>query len=277
MAGRAARCLLLPELPTLAGLLTIVEGTMTRLAGKIALVTGAGGGIGRAVCNQFLTEGARVAALDINVDAARDAIGAAVEDGRAIALHCDAGSSDDVREAITQTREFFGSLNVLCNIAGGSGAQDGRITEAPEDEFWRVIRLDLFGTFLACKHGIPELIRAGGGSIINMTSMAALMAIPDRDCYTAAKGGVTALTRSLAAGYAEHSIRVNAIAPGVTLTDRVRGNIDSSPAVKALVDRHLLGPVEPADIANMAVYLASDESRAVTGQIFSVDSGVTIH
>jgi NAD(P)-dependent dehydrogenase (short-subunit alcohol dehydrogenase family) len=250
--------------------------TMSRLAGKVAFVTGAGGGIGRAICERFLAEGAHVAAADIDIDAARQSVVGAPDEGRAVVVPCDVGAADSVREAIAHTVATFGALNVLCNVAGGSSANDGGVTGALEEEFWRVIRVDLFGTFVCCKYGIPELIRAGGGSVINTSSMAALMAIPGRDCYTAAKGGVAALTRSMAAGYAEHAVRVNAIAPGTTLSPRVRAVADSG-VMKEMEARHLLGFVEPIDIAHMAVYLASDEARIVTGQIFSVDSGVTIH
>src|SRR6478735_7270787 len=136
-----------------------------------------------------MAQGARIAALDINHVAAREAIGSATSDDQAIALQCDVGDGDAVLAAIKRARDYFGVINVLVNVAGGSTSHDGRVTEAEVEEFWRVIRLDLFGTFLVCRHGIPELINAGGGSIINFSSMAALMSIPDRDCYTMAKGG----------------------------------------------------------------------------------------
>ena len=250
---------------------------MTRLANKIAFVTGAGGGIGQAVCERFLAEGASVAAADIHLESASEAVSSGVEGARGIAMQCDAGDSDEVRDAIAQTVTTFGKLDILCNIAGGSSGEDGSVTDAPEAEFWRVIRLDLFGTFVSCKWGLPALIDAGGGAVINMTSMAALMALPGRDCYTAAKGGVAALTRSMAAEYGRHGIRVNAIAPGITLTPRVRLAVAGNEQFQQLQARHLLGTAEPIDIAHMAVYLASEEARRVTGHVFPVDSGVTIH
>jgi NAD(P)-dependent dehydrogenase (short-subunit alcohol dehydrogenase family) len=262
--------------PTQAECAAREETRLTRLNGKIAFVTGAGGGIGRSICERFVAEGARVAASDIDLDRAESAVGTALAQGRAIALRCDVGDSDSVRDAIAKTVAAFGGLNVLCNVAGGSTPQDAAVTEAPEAEFWRAIRLDLFGTFVCCKHGLPELVKAGGGSVINMASMVALMAVPGRDCYTAAKGGVVAITRSIAAGYAQHAIRVNAIAPGITRTPRVQAWLDATPGTNALAARHLLGLPEAIDVAHMAVYLACDESRFVTGQVLAVDSGITV-
>jgi NAD(P)-dependent dehydrogenase (short-subunit alcohol dehydrogenase family) len=241
----------------------------------VAFVTGAGGGIGRSICEHFLAEGARVAATDIDPDAAAAAITTAAP-GQAVAFSCDAADSESVRQAIARTVTELGPLTVICCVAGGSSLRDGGVTEAPEEEFWRVIGLDLFGPWVACKHGIPELIKAGGGSVVLMTSMTALMGTTNRDCYTAAKGGILAITRSIATGYGAQGVRVNAIAPGMTMTPRVMARAES-PAIKELAARHLLGPADPSDIAHMAVYLASDESRVVTGQIMPVDSGVTIH
>jgi NAD(P)-dependent dehydrogenase (short-subunit alcohol dehydrogenase family) len=172
--------------------------------------------------------------------------------------------------------DTFGRLDVLHNNAGGSTPQDNTVVDAPIEEFWRVIRLDLFGTFLGCRHGIPALIRSGGGAVINMASNLALMGITGRDCYTAAKGGIAALTRSLAVEFAPHGVRVNAIAPSATMTVRVQRLMAGNAAVDKLARSHLLGLIQPEDIANAALYLASEESRMVTGQILPVDSGVTI-
>ena len=154
---------------------------------------------------------------------------------------------------------------------------DSTVVEVPIEEFWRAIRLDLFGTFLGCRFGIPAIIASGGGSVINMASNVALMGVAGRDCYTAAKGGIAAITRSMAVEFAPQRVRVNAIAPSATMTDRVRGRLEAgNPRVTMLAAAHLVGLIEPEDIANMAVFLASEESRMVTGHVYPVDSGVTI-
>ena len=139
------------------------------------------------------------------------------------------------------------------------------------------MKLDLFGTFLCSKVGLPLIIGSGGGAVINMASNLALMAVPGRACYGAAKGCVASLTRAMALDYAKFKVRVNAIAPSATLTDRVRKLMEVNPALAKMADSHLLGLGQPIHIANMAVYLASDEAAITTGQILSVDSGVTIY
>lgn len=254
---------------------------MGRKDGKVAFITGGGGGIGRATAERFAEEGARVVIAEINRElgeaAAESARGHAGNDGGdARFIHCDVTDRASVEAAVAETVSHFGKLDVLHNNAGGSTMQDGPVTEAPEEEFWRCIKLDLYGTFICSKIAIPEIIKAGGGSVINMASNVALMALPGRDCYTAAKGGVASMTRSMAVEYAPHKIRVNAIAPSVTLSDRVKKLLAQSPEIGKISETHLLGLGEPIHIANMAVYLGSDESAITTGQILSVDSGVTV-
>ena len=254
---------------------------MARLTGKVAFITGGGGGIGRATGERFAEEGAKVAIAEIVTDLGMAAAESAKAKGRpaggdAHFIACDVTDRSSVEEAVAETVARFGKIDTLHNNAGGSTLQDGPVTEAPEEEFWRVIKLDLFGTFLCSKVAIPEIIKAGGGSVINMSSNVALMALPGRDCYTAAKGAVASMTRSMAVEYAPHKIRVNAIAPSVTLSDRVKRLLAQSPEIEKISETHLLGLGLPIHIADMAVYLASEESAITTGQILSVDSGVTV-
>ena len=254
---------------------------MARLAGKVAFITGGGRGIGRATAERFAEEGAKVIIAEIDVKRGEAAAQSARARGKnfggdAHFVHCDVRERTSVEAAIAETVERFGGLHILHNNAGGSTLQDGPVTEAPEEEFWRVIKLDLFGTFLCSKLGIPAMIKSGGGSIINMSSIVALKALPGRDCYTAAKGAIAALTRSMAVEYASYKIRVNAIAPGVVLTERVKKLLQGSKDIEKLAATHLLGLGLPSHMADTAVYLASDESAITTGQILSVDSGATV-
>ncbi|MBS0561837.1 MAG: SDR family oxidoreductase [Proteobacteria bacterium] len=250
---------------------------MARLAGKVAFITGAGIGIGRATAIAFAREGACLALADIAAGTAEETAHLATGGPQApLALRCDVTDPDSISAAIAAAEKHFGKLDVLHNNAGGSTMQDGSVIDASLDEFWRVIKLDLFGTVLGCRFGIPALIRAGGGSVINMSSNLALMGIAGRDFYSAAKGGVASLTRALAVTHGKDRVRVNALAPSVTLTPRVRGLLAGNDALAKLAQSHLLGLGEAEDVANAALYLASDESRVVTGTIMRVDSGVTI-
>jgi len=251
---------------------------MARLEGKVALVTGAGTGIGRASARAMAAAGAKVVVAELN--AANGEQTAQIINqagGDCIAVTTDVTSEASVRAAIAKAVSHYGALHVLHNNAGGSTAVDSNVVDVPLEEFWRAIKLDLFGTFLGCRFGIPEIIKAGGGSAINMASNVALMGIAGRDCYTAAKGGIAAITRSMAVEFAPAKVRVNAIAPAATMTDRVRTRYETKvPRIMKMVEAQLLGPIEPEDIANMAVFLASDESRMVTGHVYPVDSGITI-
>jgi NAD(P)-dependent dehydrogenase (short-subunit alcohol dehydrogenase family) len=250
---------------------------MARLADKVAYITGAGTGIGRCTAELFAREGARVVIADINKSTGEEtAHRVATAGGEAIAIHTDVREAEILQASIRQAVAHFGRLDVLHNNAGGSTLQDANVIDAPIEEFWRAITLDLYGTFLGCRFGIPELIRSGGGSVINMASNVALMGFPGRDCYTAAKGGIASLTRSLAVEFAPQKVRVNAIAPSVTRTERVIELMAGNAEVRKVADAHLLGLGEPMDVAYAALYLASDESRVTTGSILPVDSGVII-
>jgi NAD(P)-dependent dehydrogenase (short-subunit alcohol dehydrogenase family) len=250
---------------------------MARLQGKVAVITGAGTGIGRATAKLFAQEGARVVVAEINAEAGEQTAQLIIQaGGDAIAIRTDVTEPDSIQAAIDTAMRHYGALHILHNNAGGSTPQDNDVTAAPLDEFWRAIKLDLYGTFLGCRFGIPAIAASGGGSVINMSSNVALMGIAGRDCYTAAKGAVAAITRSMAVEFASQRVRVNAIAPSATMTERVRKLVAGNAALGKLADSHLLGLIEPQDIADMALFLASDESRLVTGQVYPVDSGVTI-
>src|SRR5438132_1130336 len=224
---------------------------MPRLADKVAFITGAGSGIGRATAILFAREGAKVAIAEIDVAAGEET--AHLAGHGAIAIPTDVTEPDSLERAIRGAVRHFGRLDILHNNAGGSTARDDTAVDAPLHEFWRAIKLDLYGTFLGCRFGIPELIRAGGGSVINMSSNVALMGVAGRDCYTAAKGGIAAITRSLAVAYAPQKVRVNAIAPSATMTERVKRLVAGNAALTRLANSHLLGLIEPDDIASSAL------------------------
>ena len=254
---------------------------MARLANKVAFITGGGTGIGRATAERFAEEGARVVIAEINKEtgplAAESARGRGKNTGGdCVFVHCDVRERGEVEAALAETVRRYGALHILHNNAGGSTPQDGPVTEAPDEEFWRAIKLDLWGTFLCSKLGIPHIAKSGGGSIINMSSIVALRALPGRDCYTAAKGAIAALTRSMAVEYAPQKIRVNAIAPGVVLTERVKKLMESAKDIEKLAATHVMGLGYPIHMADLAVYLASDEAAITTGQVISVDSGASI-
>lgn len=247
-----------------------------RLQDKVALITGGGAGIGRAGVEAFLREGARVMVAEFNAESIERLRWELSGHGdRWDAVQTDVTEPESVQNAVNATIARFGRLDVLYNNAGGSSLKDGTTLTAQIDGFWDAIRLNLFGTWIMCRSAVPEMIKAGGGSVINTASTAALTTMPRVECYSAAKAGVVQITKTMARTLAEHGIRVNAIAPGRTNTERTRAaeaaRNQKGEAQPARTE--LFGRAETSDIASLAVFLASDESSKMTGLTIPVDSG----
>ena len=259
---------------------------MARLQGKVALISGAGTGIGRAAAELFAQEGAKVAIAELKPELGSAAEKAIVEAGREAAfLETDVTDAASVESAVRETVSRFGKLDVLYNCAGGSIPEDAPVTEVDLSVWDHTMALDLKGPILCCRYGIPELIKAGGGSVINMSSTAALSGVP-MHIYSAAKGGVISLTRSLASSYSSQQVRVNAICPGIVLTDRVRARFGDLPGTEdgsedsraaRTAARYPFGVGHAIDIAQIALFLASDESRMVNAAILAADGGLSAY
>ncbi len=244
-----------------------------RLANKVALITGAGGGIGRAAARKFADAGARVVVVDADEKSGRqtaEALGSAAAFYRA-----DVTRGAEVAGMIEFAEKQFGALHVLFNNAGIFPDEDGSVVSTAEEVFDRVVAVNLKGVFLGCKHGIPALLRAGGGSIINTASFVAVIgAATSQSAYTASKGAVLALTREIAVEFARQGIRANALCPGPVNTPLLQSLL-ADPAARARRLVHLpMGRLaEAEEIADAALFLASDESSYVNGTTFLVDGG----
>jgi NAD(P)-dependent dehydrogenase (short-subunit alcohol dehydrogenase family) len=247
---------------------------MNRLAGKTAFLAGATSGIGRAAAELFAAEGARVVVAGRRIAEGEEVVeGIRALGGEAIFIRTDVTEEASIASAIEQTVRHYGTLNVLFSNAGGSSNKDGSVVDAALEEFWRVMKLDVYGTFLCSRFAVPHLIAAGGGAIINMASQAGVVGAPGRDAYSSAKGAVVSLTKTLAREYAAKKIRVNAIAPAGVATTRIKKMMED-PKIRAMVDStQVLGLISPEEIAATAVFLASEEARCMTGQILSVHAG----
>ncbi len=254
---------------------------MGRLDGKVVLITGGGSGMGRLASVLFAREGAKVVVAEIAEGPGRETEaeihGAG---GAARFVRTDVARETDVAAAVRAGESTFGRLDVLYNNAGIFLPEDGAITELEETVWDRVLNVNLKGTYLVCKHGIPALLRAGGGSIVNIASFVALVGctVP-QDAYTASKGGVIALTRSLAVQFGPKGIRTNAICPGPIETPMLTSWLLTDPEAKrirlARIPMARFG--RPEDIVYLAMYLASDESAWTNGATLSVDGGITVN
>lgn len=253
-----------------------------RLDGKVAFLTGAGAGIARASAKAFVREGAKVAIIELNRETGASAEKEIRElGGDALFVETDVTSDASVKRAVEATVARFGRLDILMNCAGGSLQEDVPVHEMNLDVWHKTIALNLLHPFLCCRHGIPHLIRAGGGSIINLGSHMGLKG-SQKPAYAATKGGIAAFTRTLAAQYAEYGIRANAIAPGSVRTERsikrweTKSAGELTPAERTQLAIRKLYPFsvgEPNDIAAIAVFLASDDSRMLTGVTIAADGG----
>ena len=249
---------------------------MERLEGKRAIVTGGGAGIGEAIAIRLSSEGARVALADLDEQAAQRVAGEV--EGKTLVRRTDVTSSDEVEALVQGVVEEWGGLDVMVNNAGIGVA--GTTPETSEEDWERLMAVNLKGTFLGMKYAIPAMRDSGGGSIINISSVAALVGIPDRAAYSATKGGIMALTKAAAIDHVSEGVRVNCIAPGTVDTPwigRITAGYDDPEEARARMEaRQPHGRfVTPEEIAAMAAYLAADESASCIGTCMVVDGGVT--
>lgn len=249
-----------------------------RLENKVALITGAGMGQGRAACLIFAKERAKIVALDIDEVAGKETVELVRQNGgEAVFCHCDVAIEKHVKKAVDAGVAAFGKLNILYNNAGVLWRdRDFEVTRTVEENWNRVMDVNLKGAVWVCKYGIPELVKQNGGSIINIASLSALLGFKRaQDAYTCSKGALISLTRSLAIVYAEKKIRANVIHPGPVDTPMQREWDEETK--KAIAEWVPLGRLaRPEDIAYCALFLASDESSYITGTEIAVDGGITV-
>jgi NAD(P)-dependent dehydrogenase (short-subunit alcohol dehydrogenase family) len=249
-----------------------------RLKGKVAIVTGGGGGIGRSTSLLFAREGAKVVVADLNEAAAKGVTQeVARAGGEAEAFRVNVAVAAEVEAMVAFAEKRFGLVNVVFNNAGIFDDGDVSVLDTSEEVWDRVMAVNVKGVFFGCKYGIPALLRAGGGSIINTSSLVALMGAAVSQCaYTASKGAVLSLTREIAVEFARRNVRANALCPGPLNTALIAGLFKDERAKQRRLVHIPVGRLgESTEIANAALFLASDESSFVTGSQFVVDGGIT--
>ena len=251
---------------------------MGRLDDKVAVITGAGGGMGREAAILFTEEGARVCVADVSVEAAEETVALCAGEAFAVAVAVDVADEEQVASMYEQTASRFGGVDVLYNNAGISPADDASVLETSVEAWQRVQDVNTKGVFLCCKHGIPRLLERGGGSVINVASFVAIVgAATSQISYTASKGAVLAMSRELAVEFARRGVRVNALCPGPVETPLLLSIFGDDPA--AFERRRVHWPTgrlaKPREIVQAALFLASDDSSYVSGSTFLVDGGLT--
>src|SRR5882762_10290995 len=255
------------------------RNSVTRLAGKVALITGGGTGIGRAIALAFAREGASVAVAGRRLEKLREVIVEVQKAGGAgLAMECDVTHAREVERAVKGTVERFGRLNVLVNNAGTLHVST--VEGISEEEWDRMMTVNLKGPFLMSRAVLSEFRKCGGGAIVNIGSVLGLVAVKDRAAYCASKGGVTMLTKAMALDHAHEKIRVNCICPSIVETELVKGVFNETERGQEMLKARLatipLGRLgRPEDVAEMAVFLASEESSWLTGAAIPLDGGVT--
>lgn len=255
---------------------------MGRVDGKVAVVTGGAGGIGEAAARALAREGAHVAVVDINEEGATR-VAEAIEQsgGSAVAVRADVSEEIDVISAVRSVIQHYGGLDVLHNNAALTDptflSSDNQVVDMSLEVWERAMAVNLRSQMLTCKHAIPEMTRSGGGSIVNMSSGASLKGDRTRTAYGVSKAGVNTLTMYVAAAHGKQGVRVNTIVPGLIMTDSVRAHLTE--AMLAVLGRSTLTPRvgQPEDVANLVVFLASDESSYITGQMIAIDGGMSVH
>jgi NAD(P)-dependent dehydrogenase (short-subunit alcohol dehydrogenase family) len=255
-----------------------------RLQGKRALVTGGAAGIGLAIVERFLAEGAKVAFCDLNAEASRAAIAElSSHKGKVLSILGDVSNSAGAKKIVSEAVAFLGGLDILVNNAGTDLQRD--LLQTTDEEWDKILRVNLGGVFYMARAAVPEMIKAGGGSIVNFGSIAAFLGFQNMAAYGAAKAGVVQLTRNLAGELAPHNIRVNSVNPGAVETPMfkaackvVAGPGGDYEAVKtALVELQMLKRVaQPAEIANAVLFLASDEAGFITASALMADGGWSV-